>query len=171
VTGALPYSESLPEPIAALLERGGRVIPIHWVRQDETCTCNDLDCRSPGKHAIFPEWQRRASNDRRTVERWWKQWRGELNFGWVMGEGHVALDLDRKDGRDGILTLHELEQEQGPLPRSCSASTPTGGGHLVFRVPADVHHRPSGKAWRLGIEVRAGNSYIVVEPSRTAVGP
>ncbi|SRR6266566_727391 len=163
---------TLPPRIHELAEWGCRLIPIHWVHEDGLCSCMSLDCKSPGKHAIWTGWQERATSDPKVIARWIRLWNGLCNFGWVMSDDYIALDLDEKEGRNGIQTLKNLEHEHGPLPRSCCASTPTGGGHIVLKAPAEWRGRlrPSGKDWRSGIEVRAGNSYIVVEPSKTKLG-
>lgn len=167
-----PAASTLPPRIHELTQWGCRLIPVHWVHEDGLCSCMNIDCKSPGKHAIWTAWQERATSDPEVIARWIRLWNGLCNFGWVMSDDYVALDLDEKEGRNGIQTLKNLEHEYGSLPRSCCASTPTGGGHIVLKVPEEWRGRlrPSGKDWRSGIEVRAGSSYIVVEPSRTHLG-
>ena len=146
------------------------MLPVYGIRPDGSCMCNDPACdENRGKHPIFDAWPTMATANRGTIQRWWRVWNGLCNFGWKMGTQFVALDLDRKHGNDGIATLHQLEAEHGPLPRSLSASTPTGGGHIAFRIPEGLRLKATPK-WRPGIDIRAGNSYIVIEPSITPNG-
>lgn len=157
-----------PKAVAQLLDWGCAVIPLQWTRQDGSCSCARPGCPSTGKHPIHPAWEQHASSDPARVAAWARRW-PHCNWGWVMGSGYLALDLDRKRGQDGVASLHELEAEHGTLPRACCARTPSGGFHLIL-------HNPNGAAlvaatdWLPGVDIRAGNSLIAVEPSTTPVG-
>lgn len=82
--------------------------------------------------------------------------------------GLVVFDLDQKNGVDGERTLAELCKTIGELPPTRTARTPSGGLHLYFAC-RDPELRPSaGKVGNLdapGVDIRAGNSYVVAPPS------
>lgn len=67
----------------------------------------------------------------------------------------VGLDLDRKDGVDGVDTLQALcAAARRPWPRTLTVATAHGGAHLYFRAPAGVIVPSSISRWP-GIDVRA----------------
>jgi hypothetical protein len=159
---------TIPERIGQLLERGCRVIPLYWARGDGSCSCGGEACKTPAKHPIHRDWQTRASSNSSTVEAWLRRW-PNCNWGWVMGDEYITLDLDRKNGQDGTAALHELETTHGALARDCYATTASGAYHLVLRNPNGTKFK-AATGWRPGIDIRTGNSLIVVEPSATPRG-
>lgn len=163
-----PANAALPDRVRDLLGRGCSLIPLQWVTEDG-CSCRKESCPGPGKHPIFSDWQTKASSDVKVAGQWQKRW-PQCNWGWVQGRDNLALDLDRKSGKDGIATLRQLEAEHEPLPRTICAATPTGGGHLILRVPTEAPLLCPATDWWPGIDVRTENSYIVVEPSTTDKG-
>ena len=77
--------------------------------------------------------------------------------------GLVVLDLD---GPEGEATLARLAAEQGVLPDTPEALTPGGGRHLLFSddgQPVRPRTNVFGKGSK--VDVRSGESYIVVAPS------
>jgi hypothetical protein len=105
-----------------------------------------------------------ASVDAVQIEAWWRVHPG-ANLGIACGpSGLVVLDIDRKNGVDGWRALDDAMRELGELPGPCKmVSTPSGGAHLYFRGPSDL--RPSTGKLGPGLDVRAGNSYVVAPPS------
>jgi hypothetical protein len=71
--------------------------------------------------------------------------------------GIFVVDLDVKDGKDGIYALLAL----GPVPDTLSVKTPSGGVHLYFRLPPDVHVPCSRGELAPGIDVRGEGGYVV----------
>ena len=74
--------------------------------------------------------------------------------------GHFVLDVDPR--HNGDKTLESLIAEHGPLPKTYTVRTPSGGLHYWFRGTA-----PSS-AGRLGegLDVRGRGGYVLVEGSR-----
>lgn len=98
------------------------------------------------------------------------------NIGIACGaSGLVVLDLDRKDGRDGVRTLWQVECDLDRVPRTLSATTPSGGLHLYYRAPRDVEIR-NGQSTVCergdapGLDVRGVGGYVVAPPSFMAAG-
>lgn len=85
--------------------------------------------------------------------------------------GLVVLDLDRKDGRDGLADWESLKTEhrfedEGALV----TETPTGGRHMIFSDPTEGMIGNSDRRLPDGIDVRGNGGYIVVPPSVTPKG-
>lgn len=81
----------------------------------------------------------------------------------MLQPGQLVLDEDPRNGGD--LTLLELI---GDLPRTRCVLTPSGGKHLYFRY--DPALRIPNRPLTTGIDVKTHGGYVLVPPSRTAVG-
>jgi len=75
--------------------------------------------------------------------------------------GMVALDLDRKPGRDGIAWARD---HQAAIPRTRAHRTPSGGLHLLFVLGAEDVRNSAGKI-APGVDVRGTGGYIIYPPS------
>lgn len=82
----------------------------------------------------------------------------------------LVLDLDRKNGVDGIKTCQGLEDELGTLPQTLQQKTGSGGLHLFFQYPQDVVIRNSAGKLGSGIDVRGQGGYVVAPPSLNQAG-
>lgn len=147
-------------------ELGFAVFPLHWITADRRCSCEDADCRSPGKHPLPIKGVKEASRDPLVIEAWWQRW-PEANIGMAMGpaSGVFAVDVDPRNGGD--LALEELQAKHGRLPDTINAMTGGGGQHLLFRF--DPGRALPGKLGK-GIDIKGDGGYIVVEPSVHASG-
>lgn len=75
----------------------------------------------------------------------------------------IALDLDVKDGDDGPAALRSLDLA---TPATAVQTTPSGGRHLIYRLPAGVDGWESQGDIAPGVDTRAsGKGYIVLAPS------
>ena len=72
---------------------------------------------------------------------------------------HVVVDLDVKDGRDGVRKLRELV---GDLPATLTTTTPSGGKHLWFKYLGDLTSVNCGD----GIEFKRKTGTAHVPPSK-----
>lgn len=79
------------------------------------------------------------------------------------GGALLVLDVDIKSDCDGEASLRALEDAHGTLPLTREHATPSGGRHIIFRVPEAV---PSS-AGKLGcgLDVRSADGYIVAPSS------
>ncbi len=119
-------------------------------------------------------WSTEAVNCAEDVVDLWAEFSGPC-IGLVPPRGVAALDLDVKGGLNGLTALNALApegEELDPMTHSGPwASTPSGGYHVLFRLPDDL--RVGNRTGRLpsGVDVRAdGRGYILVEPSSTPAG-
>lgn len=110
-----------------------------------------------------------ATDNPEQVEVWWgfgrhAGFKKDFNVGLVLGgasNGIIALDIDTH-GADGLKTLEEFELKNGKLPKTARAKTGSGGMHLLYRTSRKL--RPWANP-KLGIDLRADDSYIVAPPS------
>ncbi len=110
-----------------------------------------------------------ATTDHSAIDVWARRW-PQANLAVPTGyrSGRLVLDLDRKDGRDGLASLAALECDLGKLPDTLIATTPSGGQHRFFRMPEVTIRSSAGKvsgAEAPGFDVRAEGGYVLVAPS------
>lgn len=121
------------------------------------------DCRRPlikgGCHA--------ASSDAQQVARLFGR---EANIALATGRasGVMVLDVDVKGPADGLTTLAVLEDENGRLPPTWEAMTPTGGRHLYFALPAVRLRNRVG--FEPGLDLRTDGGSVALPPSRRPDG-
>jgi predicted P-loop ATPase len=72
----------------------------------------------------------------------------------------VVIDLDRKNGIDGLESLRML----GEVPETLTAETGSGGLHLYFKHPG-LPIKNSAGVLGPGIDVRGDGGYVVLPPS------
>jgi len=109
-----------------------------------------------------------ASKDQEQIRAWWTRWPDAIIcMPTGRASGFIVLDIDVKNGQDGRAALAELERQHGPLPKTLTAETPSGGLHLYFTMP-DTDPPLGNSAGKLGpgIDVRGEGGYIVLPPSR-----
>ena len=89
-------SDELRRAAVAYAERGWRVFPLHWIREDGSCSCEKgCEPTKAGKHPLTAHGLKDASADPQHVERWWRA-TPAANIGIVTGKesGLVVLDVD-----------------------------------------------------------------------------
>jgi Bifunctional DNA primase/polymerase, N-terminal len=117
-------------------------------------------------------WPHRGTTDPTELDAmfWWEF--EDCHPGVVTGPGSNAwvLDLDVRADVDGRATLAALEAEHGPLPKTFTVRTPTGGQHRYFRWPTDAV--VATKSWRAdpGIDTRGLRGFVGAPGSRNVVG-
>jgi hypothetical protein len=75
---------------------------------------------------------------RATIETW--PWARAQQLGWALPPGIVLLDIDVKAGKVGLDHLAQLQLAVGRLPDTAQQASPSGGRHLLFRLPRPVRH-------------------------------
>lgn len=82
--------------------------------------------------------------------------------GWRTGNGTFVLDVDVKDGKDGVGDLRKLEEANGKLPQGPTVKTPSGGFHKFFRYDPDAQ-RVGSNAGKVaeGLDIRGDGGQIV----------
>lgn len=80
-----------------------------------------------------------------------------------------VLDIDIKDGKDGLKSLDQHFSKKIDINTNYMIQkTPTGGLHLFFECPDDLHI-PNSVGVLEGIDIRGDNGYVVVCPSALKV--
>lgn len=105
-----------------------------------------------GAKRAAPGWPSQATTDPTVVARW----PAGANIGVSCRASNVVgLDLDRKNGVDGVDTLRALcAAARWPWPNTLTVTTAHSGLHLYFRAPAGVVVPSSIDRWP-GIDIRA----------------
>jgi putative DNA primase/helicase len=113
-----------------------------------------------------------ASTDPVQIQKWFGNDNpNKYNVGGVMGNGLIAVDIDKKPhkNQDGYKVIKALEPELGELIASPIAqSTPSGGEHWIYKLPESVAVKSPKDAFKergSGLDIRADGSYIVLAPS------
>ncbi|QKV97753.1 bifunctional DNA primase/polymerase [Streptomyces sp. NA02950] len=95
-------------------------------------------------------------------------------YGIACGRGAyplLGIDLDRKNGVDGVVSLDALaRQHTFTVPDTMVIATPSGGLHLWFTGPAGAPVHNSASKLGPGIDVRGYGGYLVGPGSWTARG-
>ncbi|MGN6479483.1 bifunctional DNA primase/polymerase [Luteibacter sp.] len=115
----------------------------------------------------------RATREPEKIERWAKKY-PDCNWGISTSkfgddEALVVVDVDGAGhGKDGPSELVRLELDGKEFPLTCEHATPSGGRHIIYRVPAAV--RQGTDVLARGLDVRSRGGYIVAPGSRVPLG-
>jgi len=106
-----------------------------------------------------------ATTDPDEIKRDWQQW-PSANVGIVTGpeSGIFVLDLDCKDGVDGVQWMADRIEEHGLLPDTVEAMSPSGGWHVYFRYP-DFEVKTCAGEIAPGVDVRGAGGMVLGVPS------
>jgi hypothetical protein len=119
-------------------------------------------------------WQQLATRDEWTIEAWWSTPDNcDLNIGistskFGENEALLVVDVDNKGEKRGDRDLLRLELDGCELVPTFTQSTPSGGQHYVYRVPAAV--RQGAGVLGPSIDIRSRGGYIVAAGSVVAAG-
>jgi len=149
--GDSPLEADNADVAADLASRGFAVFPI--------CDWGDGDGPKPIRDFIA-----KASNDPATVARWWSRW-PDARVGLLTGEpnGVTVLDLDIKNGKNGIAALAALGFTDLAALSPVRVRTPSGGWHLFFRYEPRLKNSVSRIAD--GIDVKTQGGFVVAPGS------
>lgn len=122
-------------------------------------------CKPGGKAPLTEHGFKDASINPETIREMWSRSPG-ANIGIATGQISrlIVIDVDVKDEKLGRVSFQELESNYGPF-NTLRAMTPSGGFHLVFRLPQGAPAIRSRADLVPGIDVRADGGYIVAAPS------
>lgn len=87
------------------------------------------------------KWKDRSTIDQVQIRRWWTSWPDALIGIYCQKSGFFVVDIDAKNGHEGfiawkrLINLHNGGDQPiiGPMQH-----TPSGGAHLLFKLPADI---------------------------------
>lgn len=114
----------------------------------------------PGSKLPAVRWTKEATMGVEKIGRWFAD-NPNINFGVATGNGVAVIDVDVKEGRDGLASLDYLQDAHG-LPDTFTVRTPSGGLHVYAAcneaLRNAVDHLP-------GIDIRSAGAYVVAPGS------
>jgi putative DNA primase/helicase len=173
-----PWSEMSSREIALyLMQVGMKVLPLHGVNADGSCSCNyQHDAKSIGKHPVLSEWAVRAQAGTPSDLADWFPDGVERNVGiYCLGSGFMVVDEDPRNG--SISSAYAMDcATEGAIPNS--VSTLTGeyfiDGELVRGTHTYLLHESAERilgsisTWK-GIDFKH-NGYVVAPGSKHSSG-
>ena len=108
------------------------------------------------------KWKDRATIDQVQIRRWWACWPASLIGIYCQRSGFFAVDIDVKNGHNGFTSWTNLINSPGggyPPIIGPVQDTPSGGSHLLFRLPADIAIPNNSGKLGDGLDLRS-NGYI-----------
>lgn len=158
----------------AYAQFGWRVLPLHSISDEGSCTCGNPSCESPGEHPItslISNGVQDATTDAETITDWWQEgWScGErnINVGVAVGAESNVMVLE-VSGEAGTEALCHLEKEHEPLPPTAESCTDRGRC-LWFQHPSD--HIPNRTSLVPGIDVRGDGGCVMAPRSPSPSEP
>lgn len=144
---------------------GWQVFSVHSPVDGGNCTCGHSDCERVGKHPRTRHGIKDATNDPAIIAKYWTRW-PEANIGIHCGwSGVVVIDVDTyHGGRVEDLPLIEADQ------MTPTARTGGDGLHIYYRAPIGFEVSNSNARLPDGIDVRAGDGYVLAPRSRHVSG-
>ncbi|OWY03556.1 hypothetical protein B6V75_08985 [Thioclava sp. F1Mire-8] len=105
-----------------------------------------------------------ASTDAAQIRKWWRDW-PEARVALITGErnGISVLDVDVKNGKDGLLSLSTLGFDDHRAMTPIRTVTPSGGFHLFFAYKPDLK-ATVGKIGP-GLDVRNNGGFVIAPGS------
>lgn len=141
------YNSVLLNNLQVYSEKGWRIFP----------------CHSRGERAKSPierGWQDRATSDWSQIKNWFYQYPG---CAWAVCTSAEMGVLDIDPRHSGDKTLAELEAKYGPLPRTLTVNTGSGGTHYYLRFPPGTGNKTGLFP---GIDIRAERGLVIIPPSK-----
>ena len=154
-----------------LARLGLHPIALHGINEHGECTCGDKHedhdgrRKARGKHPLQPKWQSLKLDNGYLEAVLLRDW--HFNLGLRLGEQPngwrlIALDVD---GDESL--LEPLVAKWGPLPKTLTARTGSGGLHYIFRMPEGAAMPPnSASKMAPHVDVRSAGGQVVVAPSK-----
>ncbi|MFE2812624.1 bifunctional DNA primase/polymerase [Streptomyces nigra] len=126
------------------------------------------ECGRPG-HGVYD-----ATDDEQRLAELFAAAPHATGYGIACGRGDrplLGVDLDRKNGVDGVASLRALADARGfTVPETIVIATPSGGLHLWYTGPAGAAVQNSASKLGPGIDVRGYGGYLVGPGSWTPKG-
>jgi putative DNA primase/helicase len=154
---------SLRTTAAKYASLGYAIVPVHWIREDGSCSCNDWSCKKPGKHPINANGAADPIFDPEEATRQWDEL-PKANIGIVAGPtGWLIVDIDSDQARDYFRSIADYETIE--LMKHAPINKTGKGWHFIFRDDERQFGPSVGTGLDTGIDIRAGVSLFVAPPS------
>ena len=115
----------------------------------------------PNSKAPAVKWQAWRTRDRKKIAEHWTA-HPDHNIA-ICTDAAAVIDVDRKEGVDGMQTLTSHELAGRELPDTETVETPSGGLHLIFSTSQPIKSA-SGTLGR-GLDTRGVGGYVVAAGS------
>lgn len=115
-----------------------------------------------GKTPLITDFPTRATTDETMIRKWFSTHDRNIGISTSrFGEDQAlaVVDVDDKDDRHGSETLLSLELGGFDLPVTLEQSTPSGGRHLIYVVPAPL--KQGVDVLGSGLDIRSRGGYIL----------
>lgn len=114
---------------------------------------------TPDKQPIC-KWRTEATTDRARIRSWWR-WQPNAMPAFPTGEasGISVLDLDVKDGKDGLAVIRALGLD--PFAMSSVIAQTAGGGYHVYFAHKEGWRCSVGQGDMAGVDVRGERGFVV----------
>lgn len=119
-----------------------------------------LPCRPESKMPLV-KWQDAATSDLDQIQAWWGKWPTANVALYCAKSGIIGLDFDPAQMTDETWDFFNRLANEYP---TLQQKTPTGGHHLLYRLPPGVSLSQSNKALPGGVDVRT-EGYLLLAPS------
>jgi hypothetical protein len=117
------------------------------------------------KKPTIDDWPNEPPQTEARVQALFKGHRGGIGIVCGAAAGLVAVDVDVKPGKVGEASLIAWEDVHGPLPQTLTHATPSGGGHLFFRLPEGCEPIGGWKCMGKDIDVQCQGQQVVAPPT------
>jgi len=148
------YQKAMLDAALDYAARGWAVIPV-----------------SRSKVPINANGSRGATKDSEQIRAWWSEYpNAQIGIATGAISGIWVVDIDMKNGKNGISALEQRFGDQYVLQENTLAQkTPTGGYHLVYAWDSEreVHNAQDIVE---GVDIRGDGGFIVAAPSSFKVG-
>lgn len=151
---------NLESDISIYLKMGWPILPLHYPKGRNECSCGKKNCNSIGKHPLTKNGLKDATLDEAVIESWQRRW-DFFNVG-VLTDNLVVVDVDPCHGGDD--SLFELEKKYTPLPDTVITLTGGGGQHYFFKAP-DNQTIKNKVSLLPGLDIRTKGGYVVAPHS------
>ena len=147
------------------IAKGWAVFPVHKV-VNGLCTCNNPDCKSPGKHPKLPNGLHAATKEANMARFWWNGAHRGSGVAIATGQvsGFFVVDVDIKE--DGIRAWEYFKDDHNIDDcETVAQKTPSGGKHIFYAMPSEGKIKTTTNVLAKGIDIRGDGGYIVAYPS------
>lgn len=163
------YNSNTTEAALALARHGFHVLPTHGIRNGHCACRKGGSCRPAGKHPVTKFWHHTSTTNPERIRSLWNT-DPNLNVAIHCGPSRlVVVDIDFKNGAED--DYRELIAAVPELCETGTVRTGSNGLHHYFRLAEGATVKNSIGALGTGIDVRAGNGYVVAPPSTNLSGP
>ncbi|HEM7873839.1 TPA: bifunctional DNA primase/polymerase [Burkholderia contaminans] len=125
-----------------------------------------IPCEENGKAAVLKDWPNKAFRTDAEIRAHWRDHPTHnvaILASECRGAPMMVVDLDVKNGKDGVSELERLAREHGALPETLAAESASGGQHLFFLVPRATSSRTDSLA--SGVDIKSDRGYVVAAGS------